>query len=339
MAKTLVDFRAEKGLYLKDLAAETGIPEDELRAIEQSGTVPEELGQRIIAQYALPADYFAEPVKQEKVKVKIIKKTPEKPLIYFLGVSFVWALLVGFVAAFPNFLRSMVLMMVSLFSVMTDNDSSSAISSSPIFDIFDSIFTSAVIVFSGIILSNYIVKHTTFEGNIKKYRFLYYTWPNAAVSFVVSIATLISSTVLLNQSTTDPLASSGITIAVSSIVSLISFGVVLLAAYVRARLLNAAALGDEDSQKKELRLLAICVTVSTVISIGCYIAKVILNNLVEPISITMNIIIYLIAIAVIWIAATVKPQNEKQEKVIFTVLPIIAMCDSVVYTIISVLIG
>ena len=44
MAKTLVDFRAEQGLYLKDLAAILEISEDELRTIEASGTVPAETG-------------------------------------------------------------------------------------------------------------------------------------------------------------------------------------------------------------------------------------------------------------------------------------------------------
>ena len=81
MAKTLVDFRAEQGLYLKDLAAILEISEDELRTIEESGTVPAEIGQRLILHYAWPEDYFSIPAYNHG-KTSKMKKTPE-------GVSFV----------------------------------------------------------------------------------------------------------------------------------------------------------------------------------------------------------------------------------------------------------
>ena len=87
MAKTLVDFRAEQGLYLKDLAAILEISEEELRAVEESGTVPAEIGQRLILHYALPEDYFSLPDYNHR-KVNSIKKTPEKPMRYFEIVSF-----------------------------------------------------------------------------------------------------------------------------------------------------------------------------------------------------------------------------------------------------------
>lgn len=336
MAKTLTDFRAEKGLYLKDLAAEIGIPEDELRAVEESGAVPEDLGQRIIAQYALPADYFAEPIK---IEVKAVKKMPAKPMLYFTLVSFVAMFITDLIAELPTFLYSMSRMFISFFSIASNNEIELD-DPGPFWDIFDSMFNSAVIILFGILFVNFIANHTAFEGKIKKYRFLYYIWPFAATGFALDIAGLISTAVLSNsQNAADPMTSTYTTLAFSSIVSIISLVVSILAAYLCARLLNAAALGDESKQTKELRLLAIFVTASTVISLVVFIVRMIMLKDFSPLSITTSLLAKTITVAVIWIAATVKPKNEKQEKLIFTILPIIAMCDSVVYTIINVLVG
>lgn len=336
MAKTLTDFRAEKGLYLKDLAVALGMTEDELRTVEESGAVPEELGQRIIAQYALPADYFAEPIK---IEIKTVKKTPAKPMLYFTLVSFVAMLIADLIAELPTFLHSMARMFISFFSVTSNNEIELG-DPSPLWDIFDSAFNSAVIVLFSILFVNFIANHTAFEGKLKKYRFLYYIWPFAAAGFALDIAGLVSTAVLPNaQNAVDPMISTYTTLALTSIVSIISLGISILAAYLCARLLNAAALGDESKQAKELRLLAIFVTASTIVSLVVFIVRMVMLKDFSLSSITTSLLSKMITVAVIWIAATVKPKNEKQEKVIFTVLPIIAICDSVVYTIINVLVG
>lgn len=110
MAKTLVDFRAEKGLYLKDLAVALGMTEDELRTVEESGAVPEELGQRIIAQYALPADYFAEPIK---IQINSVKKTPKNSTTYFFVAALVWGLITGAIASIPTYISMIATSIVS----------------------------------------------------------------------------------------------------------------------------------------------------------------------------------------------------------------------------------
>lgn len=48
MAKTLIDFRAEKGLYLKDLAEFLGLSESEFMLIENSGIIPEDIKEKLI---------------------------------------------------------------------------------------------------------------------------------------------------------------------------------------------------------------------------------------------------------------------------------------------------
>ena len=43
----------------------------------------------------------------------------------------------------------------------------------------------------------------------------------------------------------------------------------------------------------------------------------------------------LLTTVIIWIMATAKSQDKRQEKMMFTVLPIIAICDSIAFSIIN----
>ena len=337
MAKTLVDFRAEQGLYLKDLAAILEISEDELRTIEASGTVPAEIGQRLILHYALPEDYFSLPAYNHG-KTSKMKKTPENPMRYFGIVSFVAMFIAGIILNLPTFLHSMIRMFISLFSAMSNNDVALS-ETSPIFNFLDSVFGAVVIVLFGIFFVKYITKHTTFEGNIAKYKFFYYSWTAIAASIPLTIVSLITTVVLNNVPNSANPTSMSITLAMSSFVSVVSFGVSVLAAYFCARLLNVAAFHDEEKQLKEFSFLAKLVTVSTVITIVTYIAKMIIVKDVSVLSLVFSLLSNILPVVVIWLAVKVKPKDEKQEKLIFTILPIIAMCDSVVYGIIYTIIG
>lgn len=337
MAKTLVDFRAEKGLYLKDLATALEMTEDELRAVEESGTVPEELGQRLILHYALPENYFSAPDYTRPV-VAPSKKTPQKPMRYFILVSFVAAFIAGLIAGLPQFMYSMVQMALSFVSSISNNDIN-LIEISPIWNIFDTAFTSVIIVLFGIHFVKYITKHTTFEGNIAKYKFLYYSWPVIAASIPLSIVSVISTFVLTTVQSANPMETAGISLGITSITSIIALGVDVLAAYFCARLLNVAAFGDDAKQSKELRFLAIWVTISSVITIISVIAKTIIVNDFSLLSMITSLLSNVFPVVVIWLAATVKPKDEKHEKLIFTILPIIAACDSVVYGILYAIAG
>lgn len=337
MAKTLVDFRAEQGLYLKDLAAILEISEDELRTIEASGTVPAEIGQRLILHYALPEDYFSLPTYNH-AKPSPMKKTPEKPMRYFGIVSFVGMFIAGIILNLPGFLYSMVRMFISLFSAMSNNDITLS-ETSPIFNFLDSVFGAVVIVLFGIFFVKYITKHTTFEGNIAKYKFFYYSWTAIAASIPLTIASLITTVVLNNvQNSADP-ASMDKTLMMSSLVSVVSFVVSVLSAYFSARLLNVAAFHDEEKQLKEFSFLAKLVTVSTVITIVTYIAKMIIVSDFSVLGLAISLLSNILPVVVIWLAVKVKPKDEKQEKLIFTILPIIAICDTVVYGLIYSIIG
>ncbi len=338
MTKTLADFRAEKGLYLKDLAETLEMTEDEFRAIEESGVVPEEIGQRLILQYSLPADYFAEPDSVQK-RVNPLKKTPANPMRHFILVSFVAMFICDLVAGLPSYLNSVVRMIISYISTITYNEIKLS-ETGPLWDIFDTSFNSVVIVLFGIFFVKYITGNTTFEGNIKKYRFFYYSWPFVVGGFVLDIAGIVSTLVLLEvQKNFVSVAGAGITLALSSVVSILSIGISVLAAYFCARLLNAAAFGDETKQIKEFRFLATWVTISTIISLTVFVIRTLVLKDFSILSTVTTLLAKFITVAVIWIAATVKPKDEKQEKLIFTILPIVAMCDSIIYGIIHAVAG
>lgn len=337
MAKTLIDFRAEQGLYLKDLATILEMSEDELRAVEESGIVPAEIGQKLILHYALPEDYFSLPAYNHG-KIHSVKKTPENPMRYFEIVSFIAMFIAGIILNLPQFLYSMIRMFISFFSAMSDKDIVLS-ESSPIFNFLDSVFGAVVIVLFGVFFVKYIMSRTTFEGNIAKYKFFYYSWTAIASSIPLTIASLITTVILSNiQSSTTP-SSMSVTLAISSLVSVVSFGVSVLAAYFCARLLNAAAFFDEEKQLKEFSFLAKLVTVSTIVTIVIYIIKMIIVDDFSVLDFVFSLLSNLLPVIVIWLAVKVNPKDEKQEKLIFTILPIIAVCDTVVYGLIYTIIG
>lgn len=321
MAKTLVDFRAEKGLYLKDVAEKTGIPEDELIAVEQSGTVPAELGQKIIAHYALPADYFAEPVKAQ-----IVKKNPSNPLTYFFGVSIVWSIITSIIASIPSYLS---MLATSIFSFGFGGTMIFAFLASTPFKLFNSYFPVIVNIFSGIFLANFIIKKTSYTGDIKKYQFLYPILPGAPVLCVSMLLGLITQTILENslndlsfesshQSMFALLGINGITFIVSIITS-------LLASFVCAKLLYSAAFDGDEKRRKLLRTIAIFATVSYALTAIMYVAYTITSDNYHLGMLIADVISYALGIALVWALALVKTDNKKVETVVYTVLPILAI--------------
>lgn len=336
MARTLVDFRNEKGMSLKALAEVLEMTESELYVIEESGAVPEEVKERLILHYSLPDNYFTDVVCQEKGIP--LKKTPKNPMKYFGIVSFVAFFIKDLVTALPTTLYTWIIMFTSISSSLKGNNVELS-EEGPIWNILDTAFGSIIVVLFGILFVKYITNKTTFEGNIKKYRFLYYSWPFIVGGFVLDIAGLISSFALSNIQNSYASASAvGISLAISSVVSILSLGVAIFSAYLCARLLNVAAFGDENMQKKELRFLAILVTISTIISLVVFVVRVLLLKEVTVFTTIVTVLSKVLSVAVIWIVAIAKPKEVKSENLIYTVLPIIAICDSIVYSIVDSLI-
>ena len=70
MGKTLGEFRAERGLYLKDVAEKIGVSEEELQAVEDSYLVPDEIAEKLVVAYNLPENNFAKPIYKSKIVTK-----------------------------------------------------------------------------------------------------------------------------------------------------------------------------------------------------------------------------------------------------------------------------
>ena len=260
------------------------------------------------------------------------KKNPKNPMRYFVFVSFVAFFIKDLVSAIPSYLYSLLIMFTSYYSSLTGN-SFDLDAMEPLIEIFNSAFSSFTIIMFGILFVRYITNKTVFNGNIKKYKFIYYTWSFAVGGFLLDILGFIYSLVLLKfESVFDSDTGYIATLVLSSIVSVFSLGISIFAAYLCARLLNASALGGEDNQLKELRFLAIGTTVSALISLIVYIIRIVILN---EFSISTTITTFLskiVTVVAIWIIATVKPKNENDEKLIFTIIPIIVICDSIIYS-------
>ena len=80
------------------------------------------------------------------------------------------------------------------------------------------------------------------------------------------------------------------------------------------------------------------VTISTIISLVVFVVRVLLLKEVTVFTTIATVLSKVLSVAVIWIVAIAKPKDVKSENLIYTVLPIIAICDSIVYSIVDSLI-
>lgn len=324
MAKTLVDFRAEQGLYLKDLAAILEISEDELRTIEASGTVPAEIGQRLILHYALPEDYFSLPAYNH-VRVAPLKKTPQNPIKYFLKVTIVYYLLSALASSVPMFASY-----IELFVGIFNPNSNFSIMDSPIYTAFSSIWSIAVSIFGCILFADHILKNTTFIGDVKKYQFLHYSIPSGMIAFISMFTAFITT------HTFDPVTGINGTYFLwqgfNFVVSLISMALVVA---IHVKLLNAAIEEDREKKQKTLKTFAIIVTVSSILAFVLTLVSQILLQDFRILIIIRRIFVYGLYIAVAWAVALTDPNDEKKCKLAYTILPLVSIFQPIIFTIIG----
>lgn len=317
MAKTLVDFRAEQGLYLKDLAAVLEISEDELRTIEESGTVPPEIAEILINDYSLSDTYFS--------VEEIGKETPQNPTKYFLKLSVAYFLLSALASSVPLF-ASYIELFVGIFSP----DNKFSIMDNPIYTVFSSVWGIAVSIYGCILFANHILKNTTFKGDIKKYQFLHYPIPNGAMAGISMITAFITTHAF------DPVTGINATYFLwqgfNLIISLISMA---LCVVIHAKILNTAIEEDTMRKQKTLKTFAIIVTVSSVLAFILTLVSQILLQDFRILVIIRRIFVYGLYIAVAWAVVLIDPTDEKKCKIAYTVLPLVSICHGFIFTIIG----
>lgn len=324
MAKTLIDLRAEKGLYLKDVAENTGIPEEELAAIEQSGKVPPDIAQILIDTYYLPDTYFAEVVISSKVQ-------PKNPMKYFFGVSFVWQLLTGIVVSLPLSIVTLIdtsMIFMSSYSGIEGTDFH--IIETTAFKFLNSLFIVAVSIVSCIMFVKFLLKRTNYVGDIKKYQFIFYVIPSAASAFLMALNSLLNM-FAAQTGYEEPLKA----LLLSSSTLILSVASSLLSAYACAVLLKTAITENEDEKFKHLHRMAVWVTVSAIVSMTIYLIMSVINQSFNAWTIITDMIVYGMYVVIAWFMATFRHKNEK---LTYLILPLISISDSIIFGIINAII-
>lgn len=307
MAKTLVDFRAEKGLYLKDIATETGVPEEELKAIEESGVMPGSVATKLIELYYLPDDYFTADGSMVQLK---------NPRGYFTKVSIVYYLIIVLLSTVPVYAN----MIATSLNVAQDSLAS----------VFSSVWLTAVELIGCILFANYVIKKINYVGDIKKYQFLHYTH-TSGVSAVLSIISGMITTFSYD-------AQQGVNSAffiwqgVSSIISLLG---IVIAIMVHVKLLTTAIDEDITEKKKSLKSFAVIVTVSSLMAFALTIISMIIQGNMDSFVIIRRIFVYGLYIAVAWMVTIVKPEDEMKSKFAYTILPLISIVQGFVFSVIG----
>lgn len=318
MARTLLDLRVEKGLYLKDVAEKTGIPEDELRAVEESGTVPPDIAEILINDYCLTDTYFT--------VEEIGKITPENPTKYFLKVTIVYYLLSALAESVPMF-ASYIEIFVNTFNPSSDF----SITDNPVYTIFSSIWSIVVSLLGCILFANYILKKTTFAGDIKKYQFLHYSIPNGMLAFI-SMVTACITTFSFDQAKGEVREDYLLWQLVNGIISWIAIGLTIA---INVKILKTAIEKDGTKKQKALKTFAIIVTISSVLAFILTIVSQILLQDFRILVIVRRVFVYGLYIAVAWAVALTNPDDEKKCKLAYTILPLISICHGIIFTIIG----
>lgn len=311
IGKTLGEFRAEHGLYLKDVAEKIGVSEEELQAVEDSYLVPDEIAEKLVTAYNLPENNFAKPIYKSKT---VTKK-------YFLKTAFIYEIILGFICAVPLVFGGMLESFAGIFNV--DILEGVARNVSEIY-----YYLSPVIITVGCIrLGKYLTEKSGYFGDFDKYRFLYATIPVAASVSINEFSNLIFELIRdYVREGTDGFASVAfqlLQVVLSFLLSIVSTAVIVI---VLAMLMNIAIEHNKERARTIFKKIAILVTISSVIAF-------VIEKVIYAINFTHfdlvpdfeDIWIYGINIIMVWLVYSIKEQNLKKEKWAFKILPLLSI--------------
>lgn len=289
--KTLYDFRAENGIWRNEVAEKTGIDEETLEKIEQQDDLPTEIAEKVIKAYDLPSDYFTfDPDAKE------LRYTPSKPFAYFLNVAIIWQILIILLYGVITFPTTMAGMLET--------------AGTGIFELLESVCKVVITAFSGVYLSSYIMKKTSYGKEIAQYDFIYPYLP-AQITLCVGIVAKLTPMAFSSNTT--------VLVVLSAMVSLISL---VLQGIITAYLLKSRIDNNEKIVKK-MSLLAI---LSWVIYIGFYVIIAFKSQTeLSPFKVTMFALEFVLLLTVIFGLLIGNKKMPKLNKLWLQVLPIGAM--------------
>lgn len=312
MGKTLGEFRAENGLYLKDISEKIGVSEDELQSIEDSNLVPYEIAERLVVAYNLPENNFARPIFKSK---KVTKK-------HFLKISAIYEIIICFASAIPMFVGSF----LTSLGIVLDFDALSE-ASSWTNDIY--YFVSPIITIAGcILLSKYLTEKTGYIGDFKKYRFLYAVVPSAVAVAVTALGNSVTR-MLVNSCRDKPDKFSSIELAIAADAVSVFFSLIgtIIIIAVLALLMGITIEQSTEKRRASFKKISILVTVSALLA---FIINAVTEYIVSPtyiFSFHLDVLPHALNIAIVWLVYSITESNPKKEKWAFKILPIIGACN------------
>ncbi|MBQ4571737.1 MAG: transcriptional regulator [Clostridia bacterium] len=320
VGKTLAEFRAENGLYLKDVAEKIGVDDSKLQEIEDSGLVPSEIAKKIAVAYGLSINDFA----------RLVVKSQKEAKYYFLKVSVIYQLVIGFIACVPMVIGSVLVTLGTLFDldVLLDiSDYTGDISIS---------WNLIVAVIGSIILGDYLTKHSGYIGDFQKHKFLYSVVSNGATSFISSLSVtilLLGSGYIHDTSTKLPGLLYWISQGANLVLSLVSLVFVII---VMVILMNNSIEHNIEKRRNTFKKIAIIVTVSVLAGyiLNCVIERVIFG-VYNSFELVKEFLFCAVDIVIVWLVYSIKESNSKKERLAFTVLPIISIFEILISDIIT----
>ncbi len=296
--KTLYVFRAENGIWRKELSDKLGIDEATLKQIEDEPEVPQEIAEKVVSAYNLPKDYFTvDPNAKDK------RYKPQKPFNYFLKVAIVWELLIALIFA-------VVMLPTTLAGTLSSVEN-------PLFDILGTVCKALVIAFSGVYLTSYIVKKTVYGKQITQYDYIYPYLP-AQVALCLTIVVQLAP-VILSQKIDNSLV---------LVVVGYAFGFIglIVQGVLTAVLLKSRVEEDEKKRTKTVKKIAVLAILSSAIYTLFYISASMVSSgaiaTVKLITLCLELIFVILVSFGVLIGEKRYPQFNK---VWFVILPLAAM--------------
>ncbi|MGN0539135.1 MAG: hypothetical protein ACI4KI_04695 [Candidatus Fimenecus sp.] len=298
--KTLEQFRAEKGLWRSELAKKLNMSEEELSKLEELNEVPPEIAKKITGEYSLPEDYFTfDPNAKE------LRYTPKKPFLYFFKVSVIWfvvfSVLSGVISAPLTVATAMNFEVTGLFGYIS------------------SVCKTIIIAFSGVYLTSYINRKTSFTKEVRKYDYVYPYLSWKAAAFLSPVSAYFLEKAAKEDSF---FGTSYFFTAASGIATL-----VILSLFC-ACLLYTAALTKDKKQTLNFALLCGLAVISSAVNIIC---KVIIEKNFSEISIAETAVSGVLLIAVCAAVIFLDKKLPRLRTLWLTVLPLCAMLTPCVF--------
>ena len=339
LSNRIYELRTQKGLSQKELGAilgvsnkavskwETGtaIPKTEtlIKLAEVFGISTEELINTACKgeENRIQNENEAPEITPEQVNEGIeITNKSKNMKVYFFKTSLIWYIILSLILSAPISINAFITPHLSGLSGTVMRD---------VLDILVDVITVVINIIYCNIFAKYIMKKTGLSGDIFKYRYLYYVIPSgvvAGISILSGLVTTLTYTIIIDDATKSFLfpVAGGINIVLSVIP-------IVLVPIVMTNLLNTAIMSDAEQKTKTHKTMAIIVTISCVFAL---VLTIFANTLeMYPIydTIIRRIFIYGVYISIAWLVCFVKNDDKKKGEIVFTILPLISILDSLVY--------